>query len=164
MILKLKKILKNKVKHNKIKKGVFVNQPSIRSLDPKAAAQFLEQNPQALFIDVRSSMEYLFVGHPKGAINIPWIDEPEWTINPDFAKDIKKLALNKTEENNVAQAVVVLICRSGVRSLEAGKCLLEAGFCHVYNVLEGFEGALDKHHHRSSIGGWRFHGLPWEQC
>jgi hypothetical protein len=31
-------------------------------------------------------------------------------------------------------------------------------------VDEGFEGELDEHHHRSSTGGWRFRGLPWEQC
>ena len=59
---------------------------------------------------------------------------------------------------------MVLICRSGVRSLEAGKALVEAGINDVYNVAEGFEGQLDDKHHRSSVGGWRFHGLPWEQC
>ncbi len=142
-----------------------MNNPTIHSVDPKAAAHLLEHNPRALFIDVRSSMEYLFVGHPKGAINIPWIDEPEWTINPDFAKDIRKLALGGICENDLAEAVpVILICRSGVRSLDAGKCLIEAGFHNVFNVLEGFEGSLDEHHHRSTKGGWRFHGLPWEQC
>jgi len=61
-------------------------------------------------------------------------------------------------------APVVLICRSGVRSLEAGKALIEAGVKDVYNVAEGFEGQMDEKHHRSSLGGWRYHGLPWEQC
>ena len=23
---------------------------------------------------------------------------------------------------------------------------------------------LDENHHRSTLGGWRFRGLPWEQC
>jgi hypothetical protein len=31
-------------------------------------------------------------------------------------------------------------------------------------VGEGFEGDMDEQHHRSSINGWRYHGLPWEQC
>ena len=31
-------------------------------------------------------------------------------------------------------------------------------------LLEGFEGELDENHHRSTLGGWRFRGLPWEQC
>ena len=26
------------------------------------------------------------------------------------------------------------------------------------------QGELDETHHRSTLGGWRFHGLPWEQC
>jgi rhodanese-related sulfurtransferase len=33
-------------------------------LTPKQAAQFLHDNPKALFIDCRSEMEFLFVGHP----------------------------------------------------------------------------------------------------
>ena len=55
-------------------------------------------------------------------------------------------------------------CRSGKRSLEAGKALVQAGLKAVYHVDEGFEGDLDEDHHRSSKGGWRFRGLPWEQC
>jgi rhodanese-related sulfurtransferase len=58
---------------------------------------------------------------------------------------------------------VLLICRSGVRSREAGEALEAAGFATVINVSEGFEGALDEHHHRGTLGGWRFHGLPWHQ-
>ena len=59
---------------------------------------------------------------------------------------------------------VVLICRSGNRSDEAGKLLIEHGFKHVYNIVHGFEGELDDDHHRSTVTGWRFDGLPWEQC
>jgi rhodanese-related sulfurtransferase len=59
---------------------------------------------------------------------------------------------------------VLLICRSGVRSLEAGKVLVEAGFCDVYNIAHGFEGELDEAHRRGTLSGWRFEGLPWEQC
>ena len=61
-------------------------------------------------------------------------------------------------------APVLLICRSGKRSLEAGKLLMNNGFTGVYNVAEGFEGELDEQHQRSTRGGWRYHGLPWEQC
>jgi len=34
----------------------------------------------------------------------------------------------------------------------------------VYNVEHGFEGELDDKHHRSTISGWRFDQLPWQQC
>jgi len=133
---------------------------SVKTLNPKEAHQFLQAHPSALFVDVRSNMEYLFVGHPAGAIHIPWIDEPEWKVNPHFVTQIRQAILGGAG----GAAPVVLICRSGVRSLEAGKVLVQAGVKDVYNVEEGFEGALDDHHHRSTVGGWRFHGLPWEQC
>jgi rhodanese-related sulfurtransferase len=58
----------------------------------------------------------------------------------------------------------VLICRSGNRSQEAGEELERAGFSRVYNVQHGFEGELDERHHRNARAGWRFDGLPWEQC
>ena len=51
---------------------------SVKTLSPNEAHQFLQAHPNALFVDVRSNMEYLFVGHPAGAIHIPWIDEPDW--------------------------------------------------------------------------------------
>ncbi|MGD8908271.1 MAG: rhodanese-like domain-containing protein [Chromatiales bacterium] len=135
------------------------------SLTPQQAAQMLEDDPRAVLVDIRSSMEFLFVGHPKGAVHIPWIDEPDWTVNPHFVTDIRKLLLGGmvcTIDEGCAP--VILICRSGKRSLEAGKALLEAGFVRVYHIDEGFEGELNEHHQRSTIGGWRFHGLPWEQC
>jgi rhodanese-related sulfurtransferase len=132
----------------------------VRSLSPKEAFEFLQRHPNALFVDVRSNMEYLFVGHPAGAIHIPWIDEPDWTVNANFVTQVRQAILGGAS----GAAPVLLICRSGVRSLEAGKALVAAGIRDVYNVAEGFEGALDEHHHRSAVGGWRFHGLPWEQC
>jgi len=58
---------------------------------------------------------------------------------------------------------VLLLCRSGVRSVDAAKALEAAGYQHLVNILEGFEGPLDEHKHRGTLGGWRFHGLPWEQ-
>lgn len=132
----------------------------VKTLAPKEAYKFLQQHPNAVFVDVRSHMEYLFVGHPAGSIHIPWIDEPDWKINPHFVTQVRQTMLGGT----TGSAPVVLICRSGVRSLEAGKILIEAGVKEVYNVSEGFEGQLDDTHHRSALGGWRFHGLPWEQC
>jgi rhodanese-related sulfurtransferase len=136
----------------------------VKELPPQQAWQLLQDNPRAVLIDVRSTMEYLFVGHPKGAIHLAWIDEPEWVVNPHFVTKVRELMLGGVVCDNEGCAPIVLICRSGKRSLEAGKVLIGAGFQEVYNVAEGFEGELDEHHHRSTRGGWRFHGLPWEQC
>jgi rhodanese-related sulfurtransferase len=139
--------------------------PSPKGLSPKQAWQMLQDDPRAVLVDIRSSMEYLFVGHPAGAVHVAWIDEPDWMVNPNFVTDIRKLLLGGVVcDAQEGCAPVILICRSGKRSLEAGRALLGAGMREVYHVDEGFEGDLDEHHHRSSVGGWRFHGLPWEQC
>ncbi|MGA7800990.1 MAG: rhodanese-like domain-containing protein [Gammaproteobacteria bacterium] len=142
-----------------------VQPEQVRSLTPQQAWELVESNPRAVLIDVRSNMEYLFVGHPKGAVHVPWIDEPDWKVNPHFVAQVRMVLLGGVScaaEGECAPAI--LICRSGKRSLEAGKLLTREGLSEVYNVLEGFEGELDGDHHRSTVGGWRFRGLPWEQC
>ncbi len=136
-------------------------------LTPHEAQKILQENPRAVLVDIRSSMEFLFVGHPVGAVHIPWIDEPDWDVNPDFVTDIRKLLLGGVvcdSEEELQCAPVILICRSGKRSLQAGKALLDAGMKDVYHVDDGFEGDLNEHHQRSTLNGWRFEGLPWEQC
>ncbi len=137
----------------------------VQPLTPQQAATLMQENPRAILIDVRSNMEFLFVGHPKGAIHIPWIDEPDWEVNPNFVRQIRELMLGGIIcDEGDGCAPIILICRSGKRSVEAGQALLEAGLRDVYTVLDGFEGELDDNHQRSSLGGWRFEGLPWEQC
>ncbi len=135
------------------------------SLSPREAWDLLEANPRTTLIDIRSTMEYLFVGHPRGAVHIPWIDEPDWTVDPHFVRHVRELMLGGLVcDDDEGCAQIILICRSGKRSKEAGRALLEAGLKSIYHVDEGFEGDLDDNHHRSTTGGWRFHGLPWEQC
>ena len=93
----------------------------------------------------------------EGRQHVAWREAPEWEVDPEFSNKVKHLVAG-----NLARPVL-LICRSGVRSREAGEALEAAGFATVINVSEGFEGALDEHHHRGTLGGWRFHGLPWHQ-
>jgi len=126
-------------------------------LPPRQALQFLEAHPDALFLDCRSEMEYLFVGHPVGALHVAWNDGADWSVNRSFIEQVQKLAAAKSRP-------IVLICRSGNRSQEAGEELERAGFTRVYNVQHGFEGELDELQHRNTRAGWRFEGLPWEQC
>ncbi|HET8706967.1 MAG TPA: rhodanese-like domain-containing protein, partial [Pseudomonadales bacterium] len=90
-----------------------------------------------------------------GSILIPWVDGPDWDVNPHFVSQVKKAAsVNRP---------VVLICRSGRRSADAGQALEKAGLTEVYNVMHGFEGDLDEQHHRNSHNGWRYDDLPWAQ-
>lgn len=129
----------------------------MKHLEPRAAFDFLRENSLALFIDCRSTIEYFFVGHPAGAVHVAWNDGDDWEINPHFVGEVKRLA------GEVQPRPLVIICRSGNRSVDAGLALEAAGFTEVINVLHGFEGALDEHHHRGAVNGWRCDGLPWEQ-
>lgn len=135
------------------------------SLLPKEAWQMMQDNPQAYMIDVRSTMEFLMVGHAAGAMHIPWLDEPDWTPNPRFCAQVREVMLGGllgADEDD--GPLVILMCRSGRRSVEAGRILIESGFKNVYSVAGGFEGPLDQNHQRSASAGWRFEGLPWQQC
>ena len=141
------------------------NEDQLGVLTPKQAWAMFNDDNRAVLVDIRSSMEYLFVGHPKASVHVAWIDEPDWVVNPEFATEIRKLMLGGAScEPGDSCAPIILICRSGKRSKEAGHKLIEAGLSSVYHVSEGFEGELDENHQRSTVGGWRFHGLPWEQC
>ena len=116
-------------------------------LSPKQAQQMLLDDPRAVLVDIRSTMEFLFVGHPTGAVHVAWIDEPDWDVNPEFVTEIRKLMLGGvvcSEDSGCAP--VILICRSGKRSLEAGRALLDAGMKNVMHIDEGFEGELDDVH------------------
>jgi rhodanese-related sulfurtransferase len=99
----------------------------------------------------------MYVGHPLGAEHVAWQEAPEWEIDPEFADKVKRLVRGDLTRP------VLLICRSGHRSLAAGEVLEVAGFSAVINVLEGFEGPLDAAYQRGNRGGWRYHGLPWQQ-
>lgn len=50
----------------------------------------------------------------------------------------RRLAEKKLSKDDL----VVLMCRSGDRSSRAANRLAEAGFTHVYSVVDGFEGDL----------------------
>jgi rhodanese-related sulfurtransferase len=129
----------------------------MQHLTPRQAWDFLQSHPDALFLDVRMEIEYLYVGHPPGVVHVPWYEYPEMQPHPGpFVERVRR-------EGGSAQRPVVLICRSGKRTVEAGLALEAAGFEQVVNVLHGFEGDLDAQFHRGRLNGWRFDGLPWEQ-
>jgi len=128
----------------------------IENLDPPQVWDLLQQNSDAVMIDVRTKVEHSFVGHPPGAIHVPWKEYPDWQINPNFVAEVKKVVPN-------FNAPILLLCRSGQRSLEAARVLEQTGYKLLINIENGFEGPLDENKHRGNLGGWRFHNLPWEQ-
>lgn len=129
---------------------------AIKSLNPTHAWSMLSTDSSAVLLDVRDRTEYAFVGHPTGAVNIPWKIAPTWAANPKFISEVRAAVPN-------LNTPVLLLCRSGQRSLDAAKALAQAGYTDLTNIEEGFEGPLDEHKHRGVLGGWRAHQLPWEQ-
>lgn len=129
----------------------------MKHLQPEQAKAMLDEQPDTLFVDCRSDSEHFFVGNPVGSVHVAWQDGPDWDLNPHFVGEVKRLAGHAT------QRIIILICRSGRRSIDAGEALEKAGFTSVYNVMHGFEGELDEQHHRSAVNGWRNSGLPWQQ-
>ena len=125
------------------------------------AIERLQNNPQALFVDVRSKAEFKYVGYPENSILIPWIDDPDWEPNPEAFSDAVMQELDGRE--NLSDTEIILICRSGFRSNEALKCLENKGFTQVSHVASGFEGDLDENDHRGNLNGWRHDGMSWSQ-
>lgn len=144
-------------------------------LSAEEAASLVAKDPAAtLFLDVRTPAEVAFVGMPASAdANVPYMIQPEFPVwdaekntlklepNPDFVAEVRRRLTAKklTPESNV-----VLICRSGDRSAAAANLLAEAGYKHVYSVVDGFEGDLAKdgpNAGRRAVNGWKNAGLAW---
>jgi rhodanese-related sulfurtransferase len=109
----------------------------------------------AALVDVRSAEELKFVGHVPNTLHVAWQTGPALIKNPRFLRELES-KLSK-------DAVILLLCRSGKRSADAAIAATAAGFKHVFNVTEGFEGNLDIKKQRGTSGGWRQRGLPWVQ-
>ena len=110
------------------------------------------QAGEAVLIDVRTDAERAWVGQVPGAVPVQWKLWPGMASNPDFDAQIQAAV--------PAGGKVVLLCRSGVRSVAAATRAQQLGM-EAYNILEGFEGDTDANGHRGNLGGWRKQGLPW---
>lgn len=112
------------------------------------------QAGEAVLVDIRSDAERDWVGYIPGAVNLEWKHWPGMQVNPGFDEELR--------EKVPPGRKLVMLCRSGVRSIASSKRATELGY-EAYNVLEGFEGDPDEQGHRGTRGGWRFRGLPWRQ-
>jgi rhodanese-related sulfurtransferase len=151
------------------------------------AYDMLNTVPDTYLIDIRTRAEFQFVGHPISAYLFPYMfmttefgkngEEYGYRFNvknKSFVEEIGKV-FKKTDN-------LLIICREGVRSALASKDLMSAGFKHVFNVEDGFEGQKfptfeDSNRHkfyrqlakRNKIYGfnhrrhygWQWWGLPW---
>lgn len=130
--------------------------PYAGSLLPHEAYELLRLAPGSRLVDVRSRAELELNGTLPGAVHVEWQSWPGWVANPHF--------LVQLAQATDPESLLVFICRSGQRSHRAAIASTEAGRSNCYNVLEGFEGDLNKASgHRNEINGWKYRGLPWTE-
>ena len=126
-------------------------------------------NPDKVkILDVRTTGEYIFVGHAPMATNIPFkflkadMDlkkmKPIMPVNENFVDEVRK-KFNETD-------TIMVMCRSGVRSAMSVNKLVKAGFKNVYNIVDGFEGNKinipeSYNNGKRLVNGWKNSGAPW---
>ena len=136
-------------------RGRELGLPYAGALTPQEAFDLLRLAPGARLVDVRTRAEWDWVGRVSGAVEIEWNQYPGGVRNPNFLAELKRRV--------DPEAMVMFLCRSGVRSDGAARLATEAGYNACFNILEGFEGDKDANGHRNTVGGWRKVGLPWIQ-
>ncbi len=110
----------------------------------------LVQAGEALLVDVRSAEELKADGQIPHSQHVAWQLGPLLLKNVRFVRELEK----KTSKN----AAVILICRSGIRSVAAAEAAIKAGFSQVFYVQEGIEGNATNQ--QITVGGWRYWDLP----
>jgi rhodanese-related sulfurtransferase len=141
---------------------VLLNKGYEGELTSAEAWKFLEEDPEAAIVDVRTVAEWVYVGLPdlsklaRTVVCVQWRAWPNMEVNPQFIAHLQ-------DEGITQDQPLLLLCRSGVRSREAAIVLTEAGFGPCYNISDGFEGDLDDAKQRGKMNGWKVAGLPWVQ-
>lgn len=103
----------------------------VNEVDCVAINQYLQQNKQLLFVDIREPNE-TSTGYPAGSEVIPrGLLEMQLTTLPVYQSLISRLP-------SAAQLPIYLICRSGARSILAAISLQQMGYQNVYSVTGGF--------------------------
>lgn len=103
---------------------------------------------------MRSRFEYEYIGRIPDSALVEWKFWPSGELNPHFIAQLQQQCHHDD--------IVLLLCRSAVRSHAAATAAAAVGFTRVFNILEGFEGELNEHQQRGHAG-WRKAGLPWIQ-
>ena len=126
---------------------------AIKQQVPPEAHATLKDNPDALYLDVRTEVEFA-AGHAAGAINIPVMvakGPGQMQLNLEFVEIVVKvISLDKK---------LVVGCMAGGRSQRACEMLEDAGFIDLTNVVGGFGGQRDASG-KVVVAGWKDAGLP----
>lgn len=88
-----------------------------KKIDCERVKEMLDEGEAFILLDVRSEEEFA-EGHIEGAINIP----------------LQRLAYEVEYEIEARESMIVLYCRSGVRTLQAAMILDELDYTNVYDM------------------------------
>ena len=125
----------------------------IFSIPSEKVKDFINNNNDSVILDVRTEEEWNMVGKPDGeALNvktlfISLLIGSDRQRNENFTKDFNKKKISK--KNNI-----LIICRSGVRSMAAAELLQQQGYKNLINISDGFEG------NPATGEGWKKSNLP----
>ncbi|MDI2113169.1 rhodanese-like domain-containing protein [Commensalibacter nepenthis] len=118
----------------------------------------LKNNENTVLIDVRTPQEWEQIGYPdlsslnKNILKIS-VQNIYGERNNNFISDL-------TESGLKPEQTLYFVCRSGKRSMLAAMLAQQAGFSHVINVQDGFEGPTDPTGQTGKIAGWLAEKLP----
>ena len=114
---------------------------------------FLNNNSNSVVLDVRTEEEWNNIGKPDAeALNsktffISLLLGPDRQKNENFVKEFLEKKVPKKDN-------ILVICRSGVRSMAAAKLLQQQGYKNLINISDGFEG------NPATGEGWKKSKLP----
>ena len=133
--------------------------PQLKDITAIEAHRMLRADDRAVLVDVRSEPEWDFVGVPLVAnyVQVCWRAWPDMRVCDDFLDEFAAFDIPR-------DAPLLMLCKSGGRSRQAGLFLLQNGYARCYNVRDGFEGDRNDHGQRRCVNGWIASGLPWMQC
>ena len=123
------------------------------SIPSEKVKNFLETNHNSVVLDVRTQEEWNGVGKPDAeSLNsktffISLLLGPDRKKNENFTKDFLQKKISKKDN-------ILVICRSGVRSMAAAKLLQQEGYKNLVNISDGFEG------NPATGDGWKKSNLP----
>ena len=123
------------------------------SIPSEKIKDFLNNNSNSVVLDVRTEEEWNSVGKPDAeALNsktffISLLLGPNRQKNENFVKEFLEKKVPKKDN-------ILVICRSGVRSMAAAKLLQQQGYKNLINISDGFEG------NPATGEGWKKSKLP----
>ena len=138
-----------------------------RNIDA-VTAYGMSTNQLIPLVDVRTAQEYQSAGHVPASFNIPAFLWGEWDeqtrafgleANLDFVKEFAERIPDREDP-------VIIMCRSGHRSVLAITLLVQAGYTNLYHMWEGFEGLAIRDKNLMNGGtnfmdGWKHRSLPY---